>query len=97
MTEVSRYIHLNHVSVPVKEVDETEEHFQQRMERFRKADRRVVTDLYGKVNFGFGQNFLIGNGVIGLRDWEPKKKMVDGNDTGEVNYDPNRPGGWSLA
>ena len=96
MTEVSKYVHLNHTGVPVKEAGETEENFQKRMERFRQADRRVVTDLHGKVNFGFGQNFLIGNGVIGLRDWEPKKKMVDGAETGTVYYNPNQKGGWSL-
>lgn len=91
--EVISYIHLNNTGVPIKEDGESEEQFQARLERFRRADRRVATDLHGKVNFGFGNSFKIGNGVIGLRDWEPKKSSK----TDDVFYDPNRPGGWSIA
>ena len=96
MENVFHYIHLNSEDVPIKNDGESDEDFEKRLERFRQADRRVATDLHGKVNFGFARKYRIGNGVIGIRDWEPKVKMIDGVEDGTVNYDPHAGGSWSL-
>ena len=96
--KMSYHVRLNHVEVPERAPGESDQEWEARLERFRQIDRRVAVDGHGRPNFGFGVTFTLGQGVIrGAGDWAPKIHFQDGAETGEVSYEPEAPGGWSLG
>ncbi len=87
---------LNSKEVPERLPGESEESFQGRVECFRSTDKRIPVAGLGKFNFSFPHSFIIGNGVLGLRDWQVMRKMVDGVETDDYRFSRNAGGSWST-
>ena len=99
---ISRYIHWNARNVPEKKEGESEQDFQNRMEWFRKFDKRVPIAGVGKVNFGFGYRTILGTGVIGDKIDRPTEKWAKNDEgvycgTGEYTWEKSQKGGFSMG
>ncbi len=97
MKDIHNRIYLNRMDVPARNDGETEEHFEQRMESYRRDDLRVPVAGRGKPNFGFDRYYNPGVGVSNISDSVPRSRMEYGRETGEVFYTGHAGGAFSLV
>ena len=96
MERISHIIYLSSEEIPERKEGEENSVFESRMENFRKRDKRIATNLFGKKNFSFKMEFTLGNGIIGRKFWVPMPQLKDGEETGKVAYEKDRGGSWGV-
>ena len=95
--KINNRVYMNSHNIPIQKEGESDSDFESRMEYFLKNDMRVPIAGKGKLNFGFTNNFNVGQGVINNGDDTTMRKMEDGDETDSVSYDPNGGSSFSIV